>query len=367
VILWDLATGQQVRRYIGHNGAVYSVAFRPDGGAVVSGSADTRVAVWRIDSSLGALIDWTYANRYVRDITCAEREQYRVEPLCDEEQEQAVAMVSTATPYPTPAPTITPLATASPTALPPTEAPASTPTDLPTATATGTPTAAPSETLAPAPSQPAAQAESAAVQPPATATETATATLTLTPTVEPSATGTPTASPTVAPSDTSAPADTPTTAPPTATALPGPDRAPVILTYDAQTLVLRNRSGDVIDVSGLTFIQAVAGGERLSFESDDWDGGSQPPNTLPPGDCFQVWTTTITTATLPRPADCGTRHAWREAAPPRWFWISDDPAATFEVRRADDILATCMVGAGECLVSLQPGDVASAAAAPAPT
>ncbi len=367
VILWDLATGQQVRRYIGHNGAVYSVAFRPDGGAVVSGSADTRVAVWRIDSSLGALIDWTYANRYVRDITCAEREQYRVEPLCDEEQEQAVAMVSTATPYPTPAPTITPLATASPTALPPTEAPASTPTDLPTATATGTPTAAPSDTLAPAPSQPAAQAESAAVQPPATATETATATLTLTPTVEPSATGTPTASPTVAPSDTSAPADTPTTAPPTATALPGPDRAPVILTYDAQTLVLRNRSGDVIDVSGLTFIQAVAGSERLSFESDDWDGGSQPPNTLPPGDCFQVWTTTIATATLPRPADCGTRHAWREAAPPRWFWISDDPAATFEVRRADDILATCVVGAGECLVSLQPGDVASAAAAPAPT
>jgi hypothetical protein len=361
VILWDLATGQQVRRYVGHGGAVYSVAFRPDGGAVVTGSADTRVAVWRVDSSLHTLIDWTYANRYVRDITCEEREQYRVEPLCDEEA-QAVAMVSSPTPYPTPAPTITPLATASPTALPPTEEPASSPTDLPTTTdqpsaaPTGTPTATPSET--PAPSEPAALAATATTALAATATPTR---------QPPSATRTPTASPTVEPSDTPAPTDPPTSAPPTATAVPGPDRAPVILTYDAQTLALINRSGEVIDVSGLTFIQA-ANGERLTFESDDWGGGSQPPNTLPPGDCFQVWTTTITTTSLPRPDACGTRHAWREAAPPRWFWISDDPAATFEVRRADDILATCVVGAGECLVSLQPGEMASAvAAAPTPT
>jgi hypothetical protein len=27
---------------------------------------------------------WVASNRYVRDLTCQEREQYRVEPLCDE-------------------------------------------------------------------------------------------------------------------------------------------------------------------------------------------------------------------------------------------------------------------------------------------
>jgi hypothetical protein len=48
---------------------------------------DGALIEWQIaDLPLDELIEWTYANRYVRDLTCTEREQYRVEPLCDAEE-----------------------------------------------------------------------------------------------------------------------------------------------------------------------------------------------------------------------------------------------------------------------------------------
>jgi hypothetical protein len=34
--------------------------------------------------SLDELLDWVAANRYVRELTCDERELYRIEPLCEE-------------------------------------------------------------------------------------------------------------------------------------------------------------------------------------------------------------------------------------------------------------------------------------------
>ena len=41
------------------------------------------VIEWQIsDMSLAELIDWIDANRYIRDFTCEERENYRLEPMC---------------------------------------------------------------------------------------------------------------------------------------------------------------------------------------------------------------------------------------------------------------------------------------------
>lgn len=125
--LWDVATGTEINRFAGHSGATFGVDFSPDGQSFVSGGADTTVRVWDIASgqelirynghqdwvseiqftsdgnavivadqknimimwqvprNTTVIREWGLANRYVRDLTCAEREQYRIEPLCEAE------------------------------------------------------------------------------------------------------------------------------------------------------------------------------------------------------------------------------------------------------------------------------------------
>ncbi len=83
VRLWDVATGKETRRFEGHTDRVWGVAFSSDGQLALSASADKTIRVWRLARSLDELIQWTHANRYVRDLTCDERAQYRVDPLCE--------------------------------------------------------------------------------------------------------------------------------------------------------------------------------------------------------------------------------------------------------------------------------------------
>ena len=81
--LWDLATGAELRRHHAHNALSFQAAFSPDGQTVYSVSADETLAAWRIgDPSLPTLLAWIAANRYVRELTCDERAQYGVAPLC---------------------------------------------------------------------------------------------------------------------------------------------------------------------------------------------------------------------------------------------------------------------------------------------
>ncbi|GAB4441442.1 MAG: hypothetical protein Kow00120_09930 [Anaerolineae bacterium] len=104
VILWDAKSGAQIYRFYGHTGVVRSVAYSPGGQRALSGAEDGSVRVWDLqpadlaDLSSAALVEWTYENRYVRALTCAERERYRVEPLCTPE---GVAPTRTPTAYST--------------------------------------------------------------------------------------------------------------------------------------------------------------------------------------------------------------------------------------------------------------------------
>jgi WD40 repeat protein len=83
LVLWDLETGEAVRRWGGH-GVVFDISLAPDGHTALVGSSDTTIVQWRLENpSLDELGAWIQANRYVRDLTCQERELYRVEPLCD--------------------------------------------------------------------------------------------------------------------------------------------------------------------------------------------------------------------------------------------------------------------------------------------
>ena len=79
--LWRVETGEAIRRYGG--GYVISPDFSPDGRHALAGYNDGAVELWRIDSTLDELLSWTRTNRYIPELTCEQREFYRIEPLCE--------------------------------------------------------------------------------------------------------------------------------------------------------------------------------------------------------------------------------------------------------------------------------------------
>ncbi len=83
LILWDLETGEAIRSYRGHSGRINGLAFSPDGQKVLSGANDGMLIEWRIDDNLEELTAWTEANRYLPELTCSERAQFNIEPLCE--------------------------------------------------------------------------------------------------------------------------------------------------------------------------------------------------------------------------------------------------------------------------------------------
>jgi WD40 repeat protein len=83
IILWDVETGEAIRRYPWRDGgSVWSVAFSPDGQYILAGGDESQVSLWRVDSSLDDLIVWITANRFVPEPTCIQRELYNLPPLC---------------------------------------------------------------------------------------------------------------------------------------------------------------------------------------------------------------------------------------------------------------------------------------------
>jgi WD40 repeat protein len=83
LILWDLATGSPIRRNHTHTAPAFDLTLSPDDQTIYSVSADETLVAWHIgDPSLEGLLAWIEENRYVRELTCAEREQYNVEPFC---------------------------------------------------------------------------------------------------------------------------------------------------------------------------------------------------------------------------------------------------------------------------------------------
>jgi WD40 repeat protein len=59
------------------------VDFNPQGATLVTGGNDRDLLIWETQS-LEDLMTWTDENRFVRDLTCGERDRYRVEPYCAE-------------------------------------------------------------------------------------------------------------------------------------------------------------------------------------------------------------------------------------------------------------------------------------------
>lgn len=189
----------------------------------------------------------------------------------------------------------------------------------------------------------------------ATLTKTATATPnpTETPTPTPSATATATASLTPTPSATDTPEPTATETwmptatrrPVEATVLPA-STSYVELSYDGDSLVVFNPTDRTVDVSNLQFVQLVDNGTSLVFRSNVWRGADK----LPPKACFQVWVDRYIDFDMPD--YCEERQSWQAVSFVRWFWLSDEVTAGFDVRRGEQVLARCSILAGACVVRL---------------
>ncbi len=81
----NLQTGSLVRQFSAYRSPVWNIMFSPDGKSIYSSAYDGPVIQWQVtDWPLDDLLEWVHENRYIRDFTCEERAQYRIEPLCEQ-------------------------------------------------------------------------------------------------------------------------------------------------------------------------------------------------------------------------------------------------------------------------------------------
>ncbi|MBE0688981.1 MAG: hypothetical protein IH587_02520 [Anaerolineae bacterium] len=78
--VWDLSNWEELLRLEGHTDDVMSGAFVPDGSGMLTASRDGSVGIWRISFDSAAIRSWIASERYLRELTCAERAQYGMEP-----------------------------------------------------------------------------------------------------------------------------------------------------------------------------------------------------------------------------------------------------------------------------------------------
>lgn len=77
IILWDLDSAQPLRRFQGHIQPITGLNLSPDGRRMVSATVDNSLIVWRIETPQ-EVIDWVLANRYVKPFAPDECNQYQV-------------------------------------------------------------------------------------------------------------------------------------------------------------------------------------------------------------------------------------------------------------------------------------------------
>lgn len=82
LVLWDLSTGEELHRMNMHS-PIYSEVFSPDNNRAYATGLDGKLFELQInEKSLSELQDWIKDNRYLRELTCEERQQYHVDPQC---------------------------------------------------------------------------------------------------------------------------------------------------------------------------------------------------------------------------------------------------------------------------------------------
>ncbi len=78
VRMWDIASGEEINRFEQHSDWIQEIVLGPDESFGVSAGQDYALRRWRILRSADDLIAWAGDNRYIRALTCAERQSYRL-------------------------------------------------------------------------------------------------------------------------------------------------------------------------------------------------------------------------------------------------------------------------------------------------
>ena len=78
VRMWDTATGEEINRFDQHVDWIQEVVFSPDETFAISAGQDNTLRRWRIRRTADDLIAWAQDNRYIRELSCAERESFRL-------------------------------------------------------------------------------------------------------------------------------------------------------------------------------------------------------------------------------------------------------------------------------------------------
>lgn len=135
----------------------------------------------------------------------------------------------------------------------------------------------------------------------------------------------------------------PTVAAPVATAFPtvDPATADILLTYDVNSLFLRNNSKSKLDITGFSMI-----GSGVTVGTPLWSKIAEFPATeFPPSHCLAV---ELSGADVPIPSTCKWTRGIINLNPAKIFWTKGD----FIVSINGTALATCTASAGQCAIDL---------------
>ena len=78
VRMWDIASGEELNRFEQHEDWIQEIVLGPGEGFGVSAGQDYVLRRWVIKRTADDLIDWARDNRYIRALSCAERQSYRL-------------------------------------------------------------------------------------------------------------------------------------------------------------------------------------------------------------------------------------------------------------------------------------------------
>lgn len=78
VRMWDVASGEELNRFEQHGDWIQEIVLGPGEDFGVSAGQDYTLRRWVIKRTADDLIEWARANRYIRDLSCAERQSYRL-------------------------------------------------------------------------------------------------------------------------------------------------------------------------------------------------------------------------------------------------------------------------------------------------